>query len=74
MCSVTNLAYLKHTNIFTEPISGTAPNVALVLKFIRYVVPIGENVALLCPAQAFPVPNYRWVQLAFFCIFSLRRI
>lgn len=44
-----------------EPISGTAPNIALMLKFGRYSVNIAGDTALLCPAQTFPVPNYRYV-------------
>lgn len=45
----------------TEPISGTAPKVPLVLKFVRYTVDIKNTVAILCPAQAYPVPNFRYV-------------
>lgn len=44
----------------SEPISGTAPKIPLVLKFVRYSIDVDQSVAILCPAQAYPVPNFRY--------------
>lgn len=54
---------------FIEPISGTAPKIPLTQKFIRYIIDVGLSVAILCPAQAYPVPNFRLV----FCIYFFKQ-
>lgn len=46
--------------LYSEPISGTAPKVPFVQQFVRNTIAVAQSLAILCPAQAYPVPNFRY--------------
>lgn len=46
--------------LFLEPISGTAPKVPFVQQRVQNTIATGQSLAILCPAQAYPVPNFRY--------------
>ncbi|XP_066145688.1 cell adhesion molecule Dscam1 isoform X34 [Euwallacea fornicatus] len=56
----TRLSATKGRLVITEPISSTLPKVSSKSKYdvIDYIK--GSMVSLLCPAQGFPAPNFRW--------------
>nr|NP_001246171.1 down syndrome cell adhesion molecule 1, isoform BL [Drosophila melanogaster]AFH07926.1 down syndrome cell adhesion molecule 1, isoform BL [Drosophila melanogaster] len=56
----TRLSATKGRLVITEPISGAAPRVALIQKTNIEYVRLGEIVSIMCPAQGFPVPAFRW--------------
>lgn len=47
--------------MFLEPISGTAPKVPFVQQLVQNTIAAHQSLAILCPAQAYPVPNFRYV-------------
>ncbi len=49
--------------LIIEPISGTAPKVPLMLKNVHYNTALSTTVSLLCPAQSYPVSNFRFVYI-----------
>lgn len=46
-------------NISTEPVGSVAPNVNIGDKTSIANVRIGNNISILCPAQAYPMPAFR---------------
>ncbi|KAI5745036.1 hypothetical protein M8J76_007621 [Diaphorina citri] len=55
-----------------QPVGFKAPTFSSVSDIIRFKKPGGESFALLCEAQAYPVPHFRtgWIQVSQFCIGS----
>lgn len=45
----------------TEPVGTKKPSFSTDLKSMGYERYLGQNFALLCPAQAMPIPSYRLV-------------
>ncbi|XP_066244759.1 cell adhesion molecule Dscam1 isoform X24 [Euwallacea similis] len=56
----TRLSATKGRLVITEPISSTLPKVSSKSKYDVIDYTIGATVSLLCPAQGFPAPNFRW--------------
>nr|XP_044249302.1 Down syndrome cell adhesion molecule-like protein Dscam2 isoform X11 [Drosophila takahashii] len=56
----TRLSATKGRLVITEPISGAAPRVALIQKTNIEYVRLSGIAAIMCPAQGFPVPAFRW--------------
>nr|2V5M_A Chain A, DSCAM [Drosophila melanogaster]4XHQ_A Chain A, Dscam [Drosophila melanogaster] len=55
----TRLSATKGRLVITEPISSSAPRTpALVQKPLELMV--AHTISLLCPAQGFPAPSFRW--------------
>lgn len=50
---------LCHT-LFTEPVGSVKPNVNIGDKTNLATVKLTESISLLCPAQAFPMPAFRY--------------
>lgn len=46
---------------YTEPIGSVAPRVPAAEKIKFATVNVGNEIALLCPVQAYPLPLIRWV-------------
>lgn len=44
-----------------EPVGSVAPNVNLGDKTMLANVRIGNDLSILCPAQAYPMPAFRYV-------------
>lgn len=45
--------------LFLEPVGTKAPSFSSRSKTSSFDFNLGSNLALLCPAQAMPVPSYR---------------
>lgn len=43
----------------TEPVGAKAPSFSTSAKSSLFFYSAGSNIAILCPAQAFPVPMFR---------------
>ncbi|XP_067215062.1 cell adhesion molecule Dscam1 isoform X12 [Linepithema humile] len=56
----TRLSATKGRLVITEPASSTRPQLSGSSDLQRFSVSSQRNVTLLCPAQGFPVPFYRW--------------
>ncbi|XP_017867829.1 PREDICTED: Down syndrome cell adhesion molecule-like protein Dscam2 isoform X34 [Drosophila arizonae] len=56
----TRLSATKGRLVITEPIGSKAPAVPAGVQTFQQVVPLGASFAMLCQAQAFPVPVFRW--------------
>nr|NP_001246173.1 down syndrome cell adhesion molecule 1, isoform BN [Drosophila melanogaster]AFH07928.1 down syndrome cell adhesion molecule 1, isoform BN [Drosophila melanogaster] len=56
----TRLSATKGRLVITEPIGSKAPAVPTGVLAFQQNVPIHSIFAMLCQAQAFPVPIYRW--------------
>lgn len=50
---------LKRNFILLEPVGAKGPTFSTQGTSISFTRYYGENVVLLCPAQAFPVPKFR---------------
>lgn len=58
--------FLNHFSLHhTEPVGSKAPTFSTELKSGTYEKRIGQSFALLCLAQAFPVPLIRFVTITF---------
>uniref|UniRef100_A0A1I8Q6J3 Down syndrome cell adhesion molecule n=1 Tax=Stomoxys calcitrans TaxID=35570 RepID=A0A1I8Q6J3_STOCA len=55
----TRLSATKGRLVITEPISSSPPKINA-LTYKPNVVDHHESVAILCPAQGYPAPNFRW--------------
>ncbi|XP_065340859.1 cell adhesion molecule Dscam1 isoform X15 [Cloeon dipterum] len=60
----TRLSATKGRLVITDPVSSSAPNVPPSAKIIVSSKKINASVALLCQAQAHPLPNFRWYKFA----------
>ena len=47
-------------SIYTEPIGGAKPQFSSEAESSSYKTKYGSKRALLCPAQAYPLPSYRF--------------
>ncbi|XP_032292772.1 cell adhesion molecule Dscam1 isoform X16 [Drosophila virilis] len=56
----TRLSATKGRLVITEPIGSKAPAVPTGVQTFQQHVPLGFSFAMLCQAQAFPVPVFRW--------------
>ena len=70
--SVTLRQVNMFSNFYVEPIGSAAPSITTTQKAaVSY--PQHSALALLCPAQGFPVPVSRCVNLCFSCLVQSRR-
>ncbi|XP_043064008.1 Down syndrome cell adhesion molecule-like protein Dscam2 isoform X12 [Drosophila ficusphila] len=56
----TRLSATKGRLVITEPIGARAPTFSTDSNIFSYIRPVGHSFALLCQAQAYPVPAMRW--------------
>ncbi|XP_053593564.1 cell adhesion molecule Dscam2 isoform X30 [Microplitis demolitor] len=56
----TRLSATKGRLVITEPASSTRPQISGPSDLLRFAISVGKGITLLCPAQGFPVPLYRW--------------
>nr|XP_017031913.1 Down syndrome cell adhesion molecule-like protein Dscam2 isoform X16 [Drosophila kikkawai] len=56
----TRLSATKGRLVITEPVGSVAPKVEIKDKLGIFVAKFNRSMALLCPAQAYPMPAYRW--------------
>nr|XP_016940708.2 Down syndrome cell adhesion molecule-like protein Dscam2 isoform X23 [Drosophila suzukii] len=56
----TRLSATKGRLVITEPIGARAPTFSTDSNVFSYIRPVGQSFALLCQAQAYPVPAMRW--------------
>ncbi|XP_034653902.1 Down syndrome cell adhesion molecule-like protein Dscam2 isoform X17 [Drosophila subobscura] len=56
----TRLSATKGRLVITEPVSAKGPTFANDMKSYTFVRYLGQSFALLCQAQAYPVPLIRW--------------
>ncbi|XP_024939094.1 Down syndrome cell adhesion molecule-like protein Dscam2 isoform X28 [Cephus cinctus] len=56
----TRLSATKGRLVITEPVASTRPKFSTSENIRGYTVPMDGTMTLFCPAQAFPVPAYRW--------------
>ncbi|XP_076265906.1 Down syndrome cell adhesion molecule 1 isoform X36 [Rhynchophorus ferrugineus] len=56
----TRLSATKGRLVITEPISSTLPKVSSTSKYDVLDYQQGATLSLLCPAQGFPAPTFRW--------------
>ncbi|XP_050461765.1 cell adhesion molecule Dscam2 isoform X9 [Cataglyphis hispanica] len=56
----TRLSATKGRLVITEPVTTKKPKFSSESKLASYDRVRGNNLTLLCPAQGFPVPTYRW--------------
>ncbi|XP_050305209.1 cell adhesion molecule Dscam2 isoform X31 [Anthonomus grandis grandis] len=56
----TRLSATKGRLVITEPVGSRAPSFSTESKIFTMERPTGVNFALLCPAQGFPSPTFRW--------------
>ena len=51
----------KHWNVSLEPIGGSKPQFSSSSTISNYKAGLGSKFALVCPAQAHPLPGFRLV-------------
>ncbi|XP_055624206.1 cell adhesion molecule Dscam2 isoform X48 [Toxorhynchites rutilus septentrionalis] len=56
----TRLSATKGRLVITEPVGSVAPRLTSGDESRKQVVRLHQNVTMLCPAQSFPVPVFRW--------------
>ncbi|XP_068990775.1 Down syndrome cell adhesion molecule 1 isoform X3 [Neodiprion pinetum] len=56
----TRLSATKGRLVITEPVGSKAPKFSNDAKKAWYERLTGQDLTVLCPAQGFPVPTYRW--------------
>ncbi|XP_072155042.1 cell adhesion molecule Dscam1 isoform X22 [Bemisia tabaci] len=56
----TRLSATKGRLVITEPVGSRAPKFTSNLKLVSFDLLVGQGASLLCHAQAFPVPSFRW--------------
>nr|XP_017093500.2 Down syndrome cell adhesion molecule-like protein Dscam2 isoform X4 [Drosophila bipectinata] len=56
----TRLSATKGRLVITEPVGSVAPRVNKKDGFSHDSIRLGQTIAIFCPAQAYPVPFYRW--------------
>ena len=52
---------MKHAYPFTDPVGAKVPKFSTNDKSSSFVFNSGEGFGLLCPAQGFPIPTFRYV-------------
>uniref|UniRef100_A0A1I8Q6L0 Down syndrome cell adhesion molecule n=1 Tax=Stomoxys calcitrans TaxID=35570 RepID=A0A1I8Q6L0_STOCA len=56
----TRLSATKGRLVITEPVGSVGPRINLANRRNDAEVAIGKTVSIFCPAQAYPVPFFRW--------------
>uniref|UniRef100_A0AAR5PN00 Down syndrome cell adhesion molecule-like protein Dscam2 n=1 Tax=Dendroctonus ponderosae TaxID=77166 RepID=A0AAR5PN00_DENPD len=56
----TRLSATKGRLVITEPVGSRAPSFSTESKIFTMDRPLAVNFALLCPAQGFPRPHFKW--------------
>ncbi|XP_032572885.1 Down syndrome cell adhesion molecule-like protein Dscam2 isoform X16 [Drosophila sechellia] len=56
----TRLSATKGRLVITEPVGSVAPKVDVKDRITWLDKPMGQALSLLCPAQSYPMPAYRW--------------
>ncbi|XP_025152766.1 Down syndrome cell adhesion molecule-like protein Dscam2 isoform X17 [Harpegnathos saltator] len=56
----TRLSATKGRLVITEPVGSVRPKIPSTDDIRGFRTPVGGSPALMCPAQGFPVPLYRW--------------
>ncbi|XP_044596101.1 Down syndrome cell adhesion molecule-like protein Dscam2 isoform X46 [Cotesia glomerata] len=56
----TRLSATKGRLVITEPVTSTKPKFPMTENSRTYTVRSNEPLTLFCPAQAFPIPAFRW--------------
>ncbi|KRF98059.1 uncharacterized protein Dwil_GK22019, isoform V [Drosophila willistoni] len=56
----TRLSATKGRLVITEPVGSVAPKVDVKDRITWLDKPLGQALSLLCPAQSYPMPAYRW--------------
>ncbi|XP_050305217.1 cell adhesion molecule Dscam2 isoform X38 [Anthonomus grandis grandis] len=56
----TRLSATKGRLVITEPVGSRAPSFSTESEVFTMKRPVGSDLALLCPAQGFPSPVFRW--------------
>nr|NP_001036485.1 down syndrome cell adhesion molecule 1, isoform BB [Drosophila melanogaster]ABI31036.1 down syndrome cell adhesion molecule 1, isoform BB [Drosophila melanogaster] len=56
----TRLSATKGRLVITEPVGSVAPKVDVKDRITWLDKPMGQALSLLCPAQSYPMPVYRW--------------
>ncbi|XP_048260966.1 Down syndrome cell adhesion molecule-like protein Dscam2 isoform X32 [Bombus terrestris] len=56
----TRLSATKGRLVITEPVASTRPKFPSLADSQAFKMVLGGAMTLLCPAQGFPVPSYRW--------------
>ncbi|XP_066145685.1 cell adhesion molecule Dscam1 isoform X31 [Euwallacea fornicatus] len=56
----TRLSATKGRLVITEPVGSRAPSFSTESEVFTMRRPLGTNLALLCPAQGFPSPVFKW--------------
>ncbi|XP_068973113.1 cell adhesion molecule Dscam1 isoform X39 [Bombus flavifrons] len=56
----TRLSATKGRLVITEPVASTRPKFSSLADLQAFKMALGGAMTLLCPAQGFPVPSYRW--------------
>ncbi|XP_061930157.1 cell adhesion molecule Dscam2 isoform X9 [Apis cerana] len=56
----TRLSATKGRLVITEPVASTRPKFPSLADLQAFKMALGGAMTLLCPAQGFPVPSYRW--------------
>ncbi|XP_026835362.1 Down syndrome cell adhesion molecule-like protein Dscam2 isoform X7 [Drosophila erecta] len=56
----TRLSATKGRLVITEPVGSVAPKVDVKDRITWLDKPLGQPLSLLCPAQSYPMPAYRW--------------
>ncbi|XP_033297093.1 Down syndrome cell adhesion molecule-like protein Dscam2 isoform X5 [Bombus bifarius] len=56
----TRLSATKGRLVITEPVASTKPKFPMTENSRTYTVHCDQPLTLMCPAQAFPVPAFRW--------------
>lgn len=59
-------------NVCIEPVGSVAPKLTSGDKSRTLDIRRNHNLTLLCPAQSYPVPNFRWVKLKLVRVFLSR--
>ncbi|XP_025268076.1 Down syndrome cell adhesion molecule-like protein Dscam2 isoform X16 [Camponotus floridanus] len=60
LTSETRLSATKGRLVITEPVASTKPKFPMTENSRTYTVHCDRSLTLMCPAQAFPVPAFRW--------------
>ncbi|XP_014244473.1 Down syndrome cell adhesion molecule-like protein Dscam2 isoform X46 [Cimex lectularius] len=56
----TRLSATKGRLVITEPVGTSSPQFSMIDKSRTFILRKGNALTLQCPAQAFPVPSFRW--------------
>ncbi|XP_065340865.1 cell adhesion molecule Dscam1 isoform X21 [Cloeon dipterum] len=60
----TRLSATKGRLVITDPVGSKAPAFSTTSHSISFKMRLGDGFSLLCPAQGFPVPSFKWYKFA----------